>query len=60
MPQGSGIGDWDYVDQLEYRSGDDFYTTFYPEAFKFTFIVHDSKGIIEGGRKFTHIVYLED
>jgi hypothetical protein len=28
-------------------------------AFKFTFTLFDSKGIIEGGRTFTHIVYLD-
>jgi hypothetical protein len=32
----------------------------YPKALKFTFTIHDSKGIIEGGRRFTHIVYLGD
>jgi prepilin-type N-terminal cleavage/methylation domain-containing protein len=29
-------------------------------ALKFTFTLYDSKGIIEGGRTFTHIVYLGD
>ena len=29
-----------------------------PEAFKFTFTLYDSKGVMEKGRKFTHIVYL--
>ncbi len=32
----------------------------YPLAFKFTFRLYDSKGIIKGGRRFTHIVYLRD
>ena len=31
----------------------------WPKAIKFTFTLYDSKGIIEGGRTFTHIVYLE-
>ena len=31
---------------------------FYPEALKFTFVIHDKKGVIKDGRKFTHIVYL--
>jgi prepilin-type N-terminal cleavage/methylation domain-containing protein len=29
-----------------------------PKALKFTFTLYDSRGIIEGGRTFTHIVYL--
>lgn len=29
-----------------------------PNAIKFTFTLYDSKGIIKGGRKFTHIVYI--
>jgi len=33
---------------------------FTPLAFKFTFTLYDSKGIIEKGRRFTHIVYLRD
>jgi len=31
-----------------------------PRAFKFTFKLYDSKGVIERGRTFTHIVYLGD
>jgi len=31
----------------------------WPRAIKFTFTLYDSKGIIEGGRTFTHIVYLD-
>jgi len=34
--------------------------SFAPLAFKFTFTLYDSKGIIENGRRFTHIVYLGD
>ncbi|MBA7692001.1 hypothetical protein ES703_100557 [subsurface metagenome] len=33
---------------------------FYPKALKFTFRLYDSKGIIEKGRRFTHIVYIGD
>ncbi len=33
---------------------------FYPKALKFTFTLHDSMGIIEDGRRFTHIVYIGD
>ena len=32
----------------------------WPKALKFTFKLYDSKGILEQGRKFTHIVYLGD
>lgn len=34
--------------------------SFLPLAFKFTFTLYDSKGILENGRRFTHIVYLGD
>ena len=34
--------------------------SFAPLAFKFTFMLYDSKGIFENGRRFTHIVYLGD
>ncbi len=30
----------------------------WPEALKFTFTLYDSKGILRGGRTFTHIVYI--
>jgi type II secretory pathway pseudopilin PulG len=30
----------------------------YPELIKFTFTLYDSKGILKGGRKFEHIVYI--
>jgi len=35
-----------------------FSSDFYPDALKFTFTLYDSKGIIENGRRFTHIVYI--
>lgn len=35
-----------------------FSSNFYPDALKFTFTIYDSRGIIEDGRTFTHIVYL--
>jgi hypothetical protein len=31
-----------------------------PKAFKFTFTLYDSKGILKEGKTFTHIVYLGD
>ena len=32
----------------------------FPRALKFTFTLYDSLGIYEGGKRFTHIVYLDD
>jgi hypothetical protein len=32
----------------------------YPIAFKFTFTLYDSKGVIKEGREFTHIIYIGD
>ena len=34
------------------------FAEFPPDALKFTFRLYDSRGIIEGGREFTHIIYL--
>ncbi len=34
-------------------------TTNWPKALKFTFTLYDSRNIIIGGRRFTHIVYLD-
>ena len=33
---------------------------YYPKAMKFTFTVHDVKGLFPEGRTFTHIVYIEN
>ena len=33
---------------------------YWPKALKFIFRLYDSKGILEGGRMFTHIVYIGD
>jgi len=38
----------------------DFSPTYYPRAMKFTFTVHDVKGLFPEGRTFTHIVYIEN
>lgn len=35
-------------------------TSNWPKALKFTFTLYDSKGILEAGRRFTHIVYIGD
>ena len=51
----NGVLDW----QPE-NEGDDVDKKHYPNAIKFTFTLYDSKGIIKGGREFTHIVYIGD
>jgi prepilin-type N-terminal cleavage/methylation domain-containing protein len=38
----------------------EFVPGFFPRAFKFTFTVHDAKGLFPEGRTFTQIVYLEN
>jgi len=43
--------------EVEWNLGN---SAYWPSALKFTFTLYDSKGILEGGRKFTHIVYLEE
>ncbi|MHC4457116.1 MAG: PilW family protein [Planctomycetota bacterium] len=59
IPAGSDFDeDWDPVGVAP--GEEDFTPGFYPEALKFTFKLYDSKGILEGGREFTHIVYLEN
>jgi len=37
-----------------------FFLGFFPEAFKFTFTLYDSRGVFPEGKTFTHIVYLDD
>jgi prepilin-type N-terminal cleavage/methylation domain-containing protein len=57
IPNASQMGDWYTIGDAESRTGE----TLSPiKAFKFTFTLYDSKGIIPDGRRFTHIVYLED
>jgi len=40
------------------RNVDDYAPGINPYAFKFTFTLYDSRGLIKNGRTFTHIVYL--
>jgi len=49
---------WGRAHDMPYNPGRRFSNGFFPDAFKFTFTLFDSKGIIEKGRTFTHIVYL--
>jgi hypothetical protein len=55
------ITDWFAVrnGNIDYRGGHRFAADFFPAAFKFTFTLYDSKGIIKDGMTFTHIVYVE-
>jgi prepilin-type N-terminal cleavage/methylation domain-containing protein len=48
---------WYFIDDSKFNG-----TPFkrYPTALKFTFKLYDSKEILEGGRTYTHIVYLGD
>jgi len=39
---------------------DNFPGNFYPDAIRFTFTLRDSRGVIETGRTFSHIVYIGD
>ena len=58
--------DWYSIEggNVQYRSVPpiimEFSPDFYPKALKFTFTLYDSMGIIEKGRRFTHIVYIGD
>ena len=54
------ISDMIYAYDFTNNSNKTFAADFYPKALKFTFTLHESKGIIKGGRTFTHIVYLGD
>ena len=48
---------WRPIDDDIYESWTGEFT---PKAFKFTFTLYDSKGILKEGKTFTHIVYLGD
>jgi prepilin-type N-terminal cleavage/methylation domain-containing protein len=52
LPGDGSFVDADHAVQIHKRPG--------ARALKFTFTLHDSMGIIENGRRFTHIVYLGD
>jgi len=61
MPGGVGVADWSGPEEAKTEGKDpnDLPSLkSYPPALKFTFRIYDSKGIIKGGRTFTHIVYL--
>lgn len=54
----NGLLDWEGGD-YEYQWTPDIPQENWPKALKFTFTLYDSKGVLEGGRTFTHIVYLD-
>ena len=49
---------WGSISFMKFNSAQNFLRSFYPPALKFTFTLYDSKGILKGGRTFTHIVYI--
>jgi prepilin-type N-terminal cleavage/methylation domain-containing protein len=54
-----GDGKWEWWPTNEEVKADDDYSGNL-KAIRFVFTLYDSKGILEGGRRFSHIVYLED
>jgi hypothetical protein len=53
------VNGWVELNKIEHKSGETFGEDFYPKALKFTIKIHDSKGIIEDGRTFTKIIFLD-
>ena len=53
VPGNPVLSNWSTATAQEFVAG------FSPRAFKFTFTVHDAKGLFPEGRTFTQIVYLE-
>jgi len=63
MPDGVDLANWHRPEHARTQAQPGsriFPPSFYPRALKFTFTLYDSKNIIKGGRRFTHIVYLEN
>ena len=63
LPNGTTNADWFAIGNCQTTiSGTSYFFSpaFYPEALKFTFTLHDSNGMYEDGKTFTHIVYLDD
>ncbi len=60
MPGNVRLPEIFHVGQLPYSTTNGFSPNFYPDALRFTFTIHDSKGVYAEGRIFTHIVYLGD
>ena len=53
------FAEWDPAGQIKWTRGQQGVPqSITTRAFKFTFMLYDSKGIIKNGRTFTHIVYL--
>ncbi len=59
LPNGTNTADWFAIDNCV-TNGVSFLDTFYPIALKFTFRLKDSNDIFPDGRRFTHIVYLDN
>ncbi len=65
LPNGVGtpIDPWFSIGNCKTSIGGTAYpfsNAFYPKALKFTFTLHDSNGMYEEGKTFTHIVYLDN
>jgi len=57
--------DWYDISQFKkewdsFPLADNYMISDFPSALKFTFQIYDSKNVIEGGKTFTHIIYLGD
>ena len=56
----NGSLDWEGEDDTEYQWTPDVPQEGWPKALRFTFTLYDSRGVLEDGKTFTHIVYLGD
>jgi len=59
IPGATQMNYWGSASLMRYDPIGSFPSDFFPQALKFTFTIYDSKGILEKGRTFTHIVYLD-
>jgi prepilin-type N-terminal cleavage/methylation domain-containing protein len=55
---GTAFADWYPIGDAKYETNGQAIS--FPSALKFTIKLYDSKGILKGGRTFTHIVYLKN
>ncbi len=62
LPNGTNaVTDWFDISGCRTINNTTFFDgDFYPRALRFTFTLHDSRGIFPNGRTFTHIVYLDN
>ncbi len=62
VPNWVNFGSWKAMESGAVSSATEvtFSSEFFPDAFKFTFTIYDSKGVLKEGRTFTHIFYVGD